>query len=99
MGVFSKPGPDELLVAFVAHLVGAWAGLGNLLEIYSSQFSDMGKESQYVRVKLENILAASKQKLRLSSYPHHAIFLTPPKITTITTYGKRKRRDLRMGLK
>ena len=44
MGVFSKPGPDELLMAFVAHLVGGWAGLGNLLEIYSGQFSDMGKK-------------------------------------------------------
>ena len=97
MGVFSKPGPNELLMAFVAHLVGGWAGLGNLLEIYSGQFSDMGKESQYIRVEPENILAASKQKVHLSSYPHYAIFLTPP---TITTYRKRKRRrDLRMALK
>ena len=40
MGVFSNPGPDEVLMSFVAHssLVGAWAGLGNLLEIYSGQF-------------------------------------------------------------
>ena len=77
MGVFSKPGPDELLVAFVAHLVGAWDGLNNLLEIYSGQFLDVGGESQYVRVELEEILAASKQKVRLSSYPRQAISSSP----------------------
>ena len=103
MGVFSKPGPDELLVVFVAHLVGAWAGLGNLLEIYSGQFLDVGGESQHVRIELQEILAANKQKVSPHfCRAHVSPFFSPPNVTspTITAYRNRRRRRVpRMGLK